>query len=78
MYLHLVLPDRAQVDDLLTARRAGSVSIYLATDPASDGRAERIELGTCGRRRDCNSKAAEADKRALEVYDANSMICVTT
>lgn len=70
MYLHLVLPDRAQVDDLLTARRAGSVSIYLATDPASDGRAERIELGNLWSQARLQLEAAEADKRALEVYDA--------
>ena len=45
MYLHLVLPDHAQTDELINARQDGSVTLYLATDPASDSRAELIELG---------------------------------
>ena len=47
MYLHLALPDRAQVDALMSIRGSGCVSIYLATDPAGDSRAERIET-SCG------------------------------
>ncbi len=45
MSLHLSLPDHDQVTGLLNHRRPGSVSIYLATDPAGDARAERITLG---------------------------------
>jgi len=42
--LNTDIPTRAQVDRLIAARSPGSVSIYLATDPASTGAAERIEL----------------------------------
>ena len=44
MILNTDIPTRAQVDRLIAARSPGSVSIYLATDPASTGAAERIEL----------------------------------
>jgi hypothetical protein len=42
--LNTDIPTRAQVDRLLAARDPCSGSIYLATDPASTGAAERIEL----------------------------------
>ncbi len=45
MSLHLSLPDNDQIATLLNHRRAGSVSLYLPTDPAGDARAERITLG---------------------------------
>ena len=44
MNLHTDIPTRAQVDRLLDSRNAASVSIYLPTDPVSNGQAERIEL----------------------------------
>ena len=44
MNLHVDVPTRAQVDSLLDHRGPGAVSIYLATDPVSNGRAERTEL----------------------------------
>ena len=44
MSLHTDVPTRAQIDRLLTSRNPSSVSIYLPTDPASPGYAERIEL----------------------------------
>jgi hypothetical protein len=40
------IPTRAEVDRLLEHRAPLSVSIYLPTDPASNGDAERIELKT--------------------------------
>jgi hypothetical protein len=43
--LHTDIPTRLQVDQLLTDRDPASVSIYLPTDPASSGEAERIEFG---------------------------------
>lgn len=46
--LHLDLPTRAQVDRLLTSNHSASVSIYLRTDPASHGDAERIEFRSLG------------------------------
>jgi hypothetical protein len=42
--LHTDTPTRGQIDRLLTARNPASVSVYLPTDPASDGDAERIGL----------------------------------
>jgi hypothetical protein len=42
------IPTRAQVDALLAAREPSSVSIYLPTNPASRGEAERIELKNLG------------------------------
>jgi hypothetical protein len=44
MILPTDVPTRAQVERLLAAREPSSVSIYLPTDPASRGEAERIEL----------------------------------
>jgi hypothetical protein len=46
--LHTDIPTRTQIDRLLLARRPASVSIYLPTDPASSGDAERIELRNLG------------------------------
>jgi hypothetical protein len=42
--LHTEIPDRVQVGRLLAHRGRGSVSIYVATDPASPGDAERVEF----------------------------------
>jgi hypothetical protein len=42
--LHIEIPDRAQVGRLLAHRGPCSVSIYVATDPASPGEAERVEF----------------------------------
>lgn len=57
MKLHTDIPTRAQVDRLLDNRHPASVSIYLSTDPASSGEAERIELGNL---------AAEAERQLVE------------
>jgi release factor family 11 len=40
------IPTRAEIDRLLDYRAPSSVSIYLPTDPASNGDAERIEFKT--------------------------------
>lgn len=42
---HTDTPTRAQAGRLLEHRRPSSVSIYLPTDPVSNGQAERTELG---------------------------------
>jgi hypothetical protein len=42
--LHTEIPDRAQVGRLLAHRAPCSVSVYVATDPASSGEAERIDF----------------------------------
>lgn len=70
MYLHLVLPDHAQTDELINARQDGSVTLYLATDPASDSRAELIELGNLWSQARAQLEEAGADFRKLEPYDA--------
>src|SRR5262245_58770939 len=49
MILPTDIPTRAQVEQLLAARDPWSVSIYLPTDPASSGDAERIELKNLAR-----------------------------
>ena len=43
MNLHTDIPTHAQVDRLVENRHPVSVSVYIPTDPASDGSAERIE-----------------------------------
>jgi Bacterial archaeo-eukaryotic release factor family 11 len=57
MSLHTDIPTRAQVEELLDNRRPGSVSIYLATDPASNDVPERAELGNL---------AADAKRQLVE------------
>jgi hypothetical protein len=44
VHLHTDTPTRSQIERLLTSRNDSSVSIYVPTDPASSGEAERIEL----------------------------------
>jgi hypothetical protein len=44
MILPTDIPTRAQLERLLAAREPASVSIYMPTNPASRGEAERIEL----------------------------------
>lgn len=44
--LHIDIPTRAQIDRLLENTHPSSVSIYVRTDPASHGDAERIECRT--------------------------------
>ena len=48
MNLHTDIPTRAQIDRLLTSRHPASVSIYLPTDPASNGGPQRIALKNLG------------------------------
>ena len=57
MILPTDVPTRAQVERLLRAREPSSVSIYLPTNPASRGEAERIEL---------KNLAAEASRQLLQ------------
>jgi hypothetical protein len=55
--LNTDIPTRAQVERLLANRHPASVSIYLATDPASAGQAERTELANL---------ASEAERQLVE------------
>ena len=45
MVLHTDVPTRGQIGRLLESREPFSVSIYVPTDPVSDGKAERIAYG---------------------------------
>jgi hypothetical protein len=63
--LHTDIPTRVQVDQLLDHRRPASVSIYLPTDPVSNGQAERIELGNL---------ASEAERQLVEAGTAKAEV----
>ncbi|GAA0508464.1 hypothetical protein GCM10011581_19550 [Saccharopolyspora subtropica] len=63
--LHTDIPTRAQVDALLTARSPESVSIYLPTDPASNGEPERIQLRNLAERALDQLREAGADKAGI-------------
>jgi hypothetical protein len=63
------IPTRAQVERLLAVREPSSVSIYLPTNPASRGEAERIELKNLGAeavRQLREAGVAKADVAAIE------------
>lgn len=71
MNLHTDLPSRAQIDRLLESRNPATVSIYLATDPASSGDAERIELKNLAseaRRQLEEAGIDKADVAAIDEY----------
>ncbi|MBO0728862.1 MAG: hypothetical protein J2P57_06355, partial [Acidimicrobiaceae bacterium] len=92
--LHTDIPDRRRVAGLLAHRAPISVSIYLPTDPASNGDAERIEfknLASEGMQqlRDAGVRAGEIapveeamadlqDDEAFWRYQANSLAVFAT
>jgi hypothetical protein len=65
MTLHIDIPSRAQVERLLDSRDPASVSIYVETDPVSDGQAARTELGNL---------AAEAERQLAEAGAAKAAV----
>jgi hypothetical protein len=65
VHLHTDIPTRAQIDRLLTSRSPASVSVYLATDPASNGDAERIAL---------KNLTAEAERQLDEAGTAKATV----
>ena len=65
MNLHTDLPTRSQIDRLLQSRNPASVSLYLSTDPASSGDAERIELKNLTSEARRQLEAAGTDKADL-------------
>src|SRR6516162_1053987 len=72
--LHTDIPDRAQVDRLLAHRGSCSVSIYVATDPASPGEAERIDFRNLAteavpRLRDAGARASDLGPLQEEMAD---------
>src|SRR5262245_3770306 len=68
MSLHTDMPTREQVGRLFESRRDGSVSLYLPTDPTSNGEAERIafrNLSEEAERQLSEGELAKAETRAL-------------
>ncbi|GAA4611343.1 hypothetical protein [Saccharopolyspora hordei] len=63
--LHTDIPTRSQVDALMTARDPHSVSLYLPTDPASSGEAERVALKNLTGEALEQLRGAGADKDAV-------------
>ena len=69
MYLHLLLPDRAQVDQLFDVRMPGCVSLYLATDPADGSGAAQIEFRNLWQEARSQLQADGRTDRDLETMD---------
>jgi hypothetical protein len=67
--LHTDVPTRAQLDRLLAAREPWSVSIYLPTDPASRGEAERLALKNLAGEASRQLGQAGAPKAAIAAID---------
>jgi hypothetical protein len=63
------IPARAEVDRLLEYRAPWSVSIYLPTDPASNGDPERIELKTLVAQASSQLRQAGAGVRVLRQFE---------
>jgi release factor family 11 len=69
MILPTDLPTRAQLEQLLAARSPSSVSIYLPTNPASRGEAERIELKNLAGEASRQLQEARADRGDVAAID---------
>ena len=69
MYLRLLLPDRAQVDQLFDVRMPGCVSLYLATDPADGSGAAQIEFRNLWQEARSQLQADGRTDRDLETMD---------
>lgn len=69
MNLHTDIPTRVQAGRLLDHRRPASASIYVPTDPVSNGQAERTELGNL---------ASEAERQLVEAEVAKADVSAIT
>jgi Bacterial archaeo-eukaryotic release factor family 11 len=69
MILPTDIPTRAEIDRLLEHRAASSVSIYLSTDPASNGDPERIEFKTLAARASSQLSDAGAGARVVREFE---------
>ena len=69
MILPTDIPTRAEIDRLLEYRGPSSVSIYLPTDPASNGDAERIELKTLAGRASSQLREAGTDVKVIRAFE---------
>jgi release factor family 11 len=63
------IPTRAEIDRLLEHRATSSVSIYLPTDPASNGDPERIEFKTLAGRASSQLGEAGAGGRVIRPFE---------
>jgi hypothetical protein len=63
------IPTRAEIDRLLEYRAPGSLSIYLPTDPASNGDAERIEFKTLAAEASTQLRNAGAGVRVVREFE---------
>jgi hypothetical protein len=63
------IPTRAEVDRLLEYRASSSVSIYLPTEPASNGDAERIEFKTLAARASSQLREAGVGVRVIRQFE---------
>ena len=69
MILPTDIPTRAEIDRLLEYRSPWSVSIYLPTDPASNGEAERIELKTLAAQASSQLRETGAGVRVVRQFE---------
>ncbi|MBV8943927.1 MAG: hypothetical protein JOZ95_00785 [Solirubrobacterales bacterium] len=69
MILPTDIPTRAEIDRLLEHRSPSSVSIYLPTDPASNGEAERIELKTLAAQASSQLRETGAGVRVVRQFE---------
>jgi hypothetical protein len=63
------MPTRAEIDRLLEFRAPASVSIYLPTDPKSNGDAERIEFKTLAGQASAQLSEAGAGVRVIREFE---------
>ena len=71
MNLHVDIPTHAQLERLLASRRESSVSMYVPTDPASQGEAERIELKNLAAEAVRQLRSTDARKADIARIDAD-------
>lgn len=69
MILPTDIPTRGEIDRLLEHRSLSSVSIYLPTDPTSDGEPERIEFKTLAALASSRLRAAGTETRLVRQFD---------
>src|SRR5690606_41953985 len=69
MRLHTDIPSRAEIDALLQTRSRWCATIYLPTDPASPGEAERIEQKNRAREEVDRLRAAGAGEHEVTAVE---------
>ncbi len=70
MILPTDIPTRAEVNRLLESRAPWSVSIYLPTDPESNGERERIELKTLASQASSQLRDKGAGVRVVRQFES--------